>query len=32
MAIRKSLALYEEKGNIIAAEEANALLSELVPA
>jgi class 3 adenylate cyclase/predicted ATPase len=32
MAIRKALALYEEKGNVIAAEKAHALLSELVPA
>jgi predicted ATPase/class 3 adenylate cyclase len=32
MAIRTSLALYEGKGNIVAAEEARALLSGLVPA
>jgi tetratricopeptide (TPR) repeat protein len=30
--IRKSLSLYEEKGNIVAAEGAHALLSGLVPA
>jgi predicted ATPase/class 3 adenylate cyclase len=31
-AIRKSLSLYEEKGNVVAAEGARALLSGLVPA
>ena len=32
LAIRKALALYEEKGNVVAAEGAYALLSGLVPA
>jgi predicted ATPase/class 3 adenylate cyclase len=32
LAIRKSLALYEQKGNVVAAEGAHALLSALVPA
>jgi predicted ATPase/class 3 adenylate cyclase len=32
VAVRKALALYEGKGNVIAAEEVHALLAELVPA
>jgi class 3 adenylate cyclase/tetratricopeptide (TPR) repeat protein len=31
-AIRKALDLYQEKGNVVAAEEVHALLAELVPA
>lgn len=31
-AVRRSLALYERKGNIVAGEGARALLSSLVPA
>ena len=32
LAIRRSLTLYEQKGNIVVAEGAHALLSGLVPA
>jgi tetratricopeptide (TPR) repeat protein len=31
-AIREALALYQDKGNAVAAEEVHALLAELVPA